>query len=86
MKSLIMNEDQHDGYSIISTSGGISAIVRGEDMGPLFRCNTDAYDWAEDTALGAIMPEAHDVKPMQGPAARLMLALIARARRGCCTT
>ena len=86
MTNLIMNETQHDGYSITSTRSGLSAIVRGEDMGPLFRCNTDAYDWAEDTALGAIMPEAHDVKPMQGLTARLMLALIARARREACTT
>ena len=73
-------ETQFDGYSIISTPGGLSAIARGEDVGPLFLCDTDAHDWAEDTGLGLIMPEGYDVKPLRGSTARLMLALIARAR------
>ena len=80
----MITETKHGAYSIAVTSDGkgLAAIVKGGKIGPLFICKMDAYDWAEDTELGACVPLGYDVKPLRGDAARLALAVIAHARKG----
>jgi hypothetical protein len=64
----------YDGFSIVATRDhGFAAIVRGDQIGPIFRNVTDAIDWAEDTKLGAEMPEGYQVMPLRGSVARLLL-------------
>lgn len=74
-----MIETRHlDGYSVISGVDGIvAAVVRGKNVGPLFRNRTDAVDWAEDTNFGAKKIPDYEVRPMQGALAHLALLLLA---------
>lgn len=72
---MILQETQipEFGCAIISDAGGYSFILRNSKAGPLFRCKTDAYDWAVDTCAGAVDLPGYDIKPECGPDAALIL-------------
>lgn len=67
------------GCAIISDAGGYSFILRNGKAGPLFRCKTDAYDWAVDTRAGALELPEYDIEPERGPDAGLILLAMSMA-------
>lgn len=82
-----INIQELHGFAIVTSEGGHSAaVVTGGKIGPLFRNETDAADWAYDTACGASTPAGYDVKPVGGLGARVVLAVLgaayANAQRG----
>ena len=82
-----INIQELHGFAIVTSEGGHSAaVVTGGKIGPLFRNEKDAADWAYDTACGASTPAGYDVKPVGGLGARVVLAVLgaayANAQRG----
>ena len=71
---------QHDGFRVVSQAfGGCAIIIRGDDVGPIFRNRTDAIDWAADTDCGANVEPGYQVKPLRGAIARRILIALATA-------
>ena len=74
---------QHDGFMVVSQDfGGCAVIVRGDDVGPIFRNRTDAIDWAADTDCGANVEPGYQVKPLRGVLARRIKITLAAAYKG----
>ena len=74
---------QHDGFKVVSQAfGGCAIIIRGNDVGPIFRNRTDAIDWGHDTACGDAIPPDYDITPLQGAVAGLVLLSLAFEYKG----
>jgi hypothetical protein len=74
---------QHDGFDVVSQPfGGCAIIIRGNEIGPIFRNRTDAIDWALDTDCGANIEPGYQVKPLRGVIARRIKITLEAAYKG----